>query len=177
MNATATESTGLLRQNMDKLRRALSGSEDQEGQAEQGGITEILDHTTLSWSTRVKGFAICFVTGFALSLFGSILFFFGNYVGFGISYSLGSVISIFSTMFLMGPVNQCKKMFDGTRVIAALIMWCSIILTLFFAFKTHKAGLVLLFVIIQFFAMTWYSISFIPFARDGVKKFFSGVCL
>jgi hypothetical protein len=39
---------------MDKLRRALSGAEDRDSQAEQGGITEILDTSTLSWSTRVK---------------------------------------------------------------------------------------------------------------------------
>lgn len=65
---------------MDKLRRALSGQESQESQAEQGGITEIIDSTSLSWSTRVKGFAICFVVGFAFSIFGSLLFFLGNKV-------------------------------------------------------------------------------------------------
>jgi len=167
---------------MDKLRRALSGqdelrnAEEGSGSSANGGITEMLDSaTTLSWSTRVQGFAICFVTGFAFSIFGSILFFFGNYVGFGISYSFGSVVSIFSTMFLMGPCKQMRKMFDGTRLIAAVVMWLSIILTLFFAFKTHKGGLVLLFVIIQFLAMTWYSLSYIPYARDAVKKFFSGI--
>ena len=66
---------------MDKLRRALSGQDDMQSQAEQGGgITEIIDYTSLSCSTRVKVFAICFVIGFALSIFGSILFFLGNHV-------------------------------------------------------------------------------------------------
>jgi len=100
----------------------------------------MMDSSSLSWSTRVKGFIICFVVGFAFSIFGSLLFFLGNTVGFGICYTFGSVVSIFSTMFLMGPVNQIKKMFHGTRVIAALIMWASIVLTLFFAFKTKKRG-------------------------------------
>ena len=32
-------------------------------QAERGMIAEALDMTTLSWSTRVQGFAACFVLG------------------------------------------------------------------------------------------------------------------
>jgi hypothetical protein len=127
---------------MDKLRRALSGAEDQDSQAEQGGITEMLDASSLSWSTRVKGFAICFIVGFLFSLLGSFFFFINRMVGFGLCYSFGSVISLMSTMFLMGPVNQLKKMFDGTRLIATIIMLGSIVLTLFFAFKvSNKRGI------------------------------------
>ncbi|CAL8108371.1 unnamed protein product [Orchesella dallaii] len=159
---------------MDKLRRALSG-QDSESQAEEGGFNEIVDTSSLSWSTRIKGFIACFLLGFVFSIFGTILFFFHNTRGFGICYSFGSIVSLLSTMFLMGPFKQLKKMFEGTRVIATAVMLASLVLTLFFALKVGNGGLVLLFVIIQFLAMTWYSLSYIPYARDAVKKCFSGL--
>lgn len=37
-------------------------------------------------------------------------------------------------------------------------------------FQLHKALLALIFIIIQSLAMTWYSLSYIPYARDMVKK-------
>lgn len=102
---------------------------------------------------------------------------------------------IFSTCFLMGPVNQIKKMFSSTRLIATSIVLVSIVMTfiaavvvyLYFTFyylkwflvlflffylttQLHKAGLTLIFIIIQSLAMTWYSLSYIPYARDAVKK-------
>ncbi|CAG2100901.1 unnamed protein product, partial [Medioppia subpectinata] len=61
---------------MDKLRRALSGDEsvgsggDDE---EQGFAAQISSATSLSWSTRIQGFAICFVLGFVFSILGSAL--------------------------------------------------------------------------------------------------------
>ncbi|KAG9493644.1 hypothetical protein GDO78_001498, partial [Eleutherodactylus coqui] len=81
-----------------------------------------------------------------------------------------------STCFLMGPLKQLKKMFEPTRLIATIIMLLCLICTLCAAFWWHKKGLVLLFCILQFLAMTWYSISYIPFARDAVIKCFSS-CL
>ncbi|KAF0312498.1 Vesicle transport protein SFT2A [Amphibalanus amphitrite] len=41
-----------------------------------------------------------------------------------------------------------------------------------FGCQLHKKGLVLIFCIIEFVAMTWYSISYIPFARDAVINTF-----
>lgn len=96
----------------------------------------------------------------------------------------------------MGPVNQLKKMFAPTRVIATIMMFVALGLTLWAAlvvctvtnfqpylymylnllllyivfFQLHKAGLALVFMIIQYFAMLWYSLSYIPYARDAVKK-------
>ncbi|VDM16901.1 unnamed protein product [Hydatigera taeniaeformis] len=58
-----------------------------------------------------------------------------------------------STFFLVGPVKQCKRMFAESRIVAALL------------FLYHKAALCLLFSILQFIALTWYSLSFIPYAR------------
>ncbi|XP_069680332.1 vesicle transport protein SFT2A [Periplaneta americana] len=154
---------------MDKLRRALSG--DDQPDEESGIMPQLLDSTTLSWETRIKGFIICFVVGILLSLLGSfLLFLHGGMALFAVFYTLGNIISIASTCFLMGPVNQIKKMFAPTRVIATIIVIVMFGLTLFAAIGLKKATLALVFVIIQSLAMTWYSLSYIPYARDAVKK-------
>ncbi|XP_011633522.1 uncharacterized protein LOC105424791 isoform X4 [Pogonomyrmex barbatus] len=42
---------------MDKLRRALNGNERCD--EESGIITQVMDQTTLSWSTRIKERSCC----------------------------------------------------------------------------------------------------------------------
>ncbi|KAM6146922.1 vesicle transport protein SFT2B isoform 2-T2 [Phoenicopterus ruber ruber] len=147
---------------MDKLKRVLSGHDTEE----PSGLAEVIDATSLGWGTRVKGFIACFVIGCLCSLLGSCLLWVPKkgLMLFAAFYTLGNIASIGSTLFLMGPMKQLKRMFEPTRLIATIVMlW-------------HKAGLALLFCILQFFALAWYSISFIPFARDAVKKCVS-VCL
>lgn len=154
---------------MDKLRKALSGSDQCD--EESGIITQVMDQSTLSWSTRIKGFAICFVVGILLSFLGSFALFFNRGLTvFAVFYTLGNIISITSTCFLMGPFNQLKKMFASTRIIATLLVFISIAVTLFAALSLKNPGLALIFIIIQSLAMTWYSLSYIPYARDAVKK-------
>lgn len=155
---------------MDKLRRVLSGN-DSTTDEESSIITNINDASTLSWSTRIKAFCICFVIGILLSLLGSFaLFLHRGLTVFAVFYTLGNIMSMASTCFLMGPFNQLKKMFASTRIIATCVVIVSFVLTLIAAIVLHKAGLALLFIIIQSLAMTWYSLSYIPWARDAVKK-------
>lgn len=154
---------------MDKLRKALSGNDQCD--EESGFMNQIMDESTLSWSSRIKGFAVCFVIGILLSLLGAFEFFLGNIRGYAILYALGSIIQLSSTCLLMGPIKQLQKMFASKRIMATVIALLSIFMTIFVAINfPHKPVLVLLFIIIQFFAMTWYSLSYIPYARDAVKK-------
>uniref|UniRef100_U5EZI5 Vesicle transport protein n=1 Tax=Corethrella appendiculata TaxID=1370023 RepID=U5EZI5_9DIPT len=155
---------------MDKLRKVLSGN-DNNNEEQNSIINDINTATTLSWSTRIKAFCVCFVIGILFSLLGSFaLFLHRGLTVFAIFYTFGNVMSLLSTCFLMGPVSQLKKMFAKTRVIATCIVIVSLVLTLVAAMVLHKAGLALLFIIIQSLAMTWYSLSYIPWARDAVKK-------
>ncbi|XP_039244387.1 vesicle transport protein SFT2B isoform X2 [Pipra filicauda] len=144
---------------MDKLKRVLSGRDAEE----PSGLAEVIDSTSLGWGTRVKGFVACFAIGCLCSILGSCLLWIPKkgLILFAVFYTLGNIASIGSTLFLMGPMKQLKRMFEPTRLIATTVM---------------LAGLALLFCILQFFAMAWYSISFIPYARDAVKKCVS-VCL
>lgn len=159
---------------MDKLRRVLSGQEDNE---ELGLTAQVLDASTLSYSTRVKWFAICFGVGILCSILGSALLFVpGGLKLFAVFYTLGNIAALSSTCFLMGPLKQLKRMFEPTRLIATIVMLLCLALTLCAVFWWGKRGLAIIFCILQFLAMTWYSISYIPFARDAVIKCFT-TCL
>ncbi|CDQ87031.1 unnamed protein product [Oncorhynchus mykiss] len=50
---------------MDKLRSMMGGREDNE---ETGLTAQVLDASTLSYSTRLKWFVICFVSGILCSI-------------------------------------------------------------------------------------------------------------
>ncbi|BES87451.1 Got1/Sft2-like family [Nesidiocoris tenuis] len=155
---------------MDKLRRYLNG--DDRDDDSTTGIFPNMDATTLSWETRIKAFILCFVLGIIISIFGSLALFLGKGLAlFAIFYTLGNIVSMISTCFLMGPVNQIKKMFASTRIVATILVLAMIVITCIAAF--HKnAPLSLLCMVLQWLAMTWYSLSYIPYARDAVKKTF-----
>ncbi|KAK9885210.1 hypothetical protein WA026_010715 [Henosepilachna vigintioctopunctata] len=154
---------------MDKLKRVLSGNDSPD---EESGIMEqFSDATTFSWSTRIKGFLACFIVGILLSILGSFALFFTRGIKtFAIFYTLGNITSLLSTWFLMGPFNQLKKMFASTRIIATCVVIASLILTLIAVFVLNNPLLALLLILVQSLAMTWYSLSYIPYARDAVKK-------
>ncbi|XP_046560434.1 vesicle transport protein SFT2B-like isoform X1 [Haliotis rubra] len=158
---------------MDKLKKALSGDDEDE---EKGIVTQISDASTLSWSTRIKGFIVCFVLGVVLSTLGTCLLFARNgLIMFAVLYTVGNILSLSSTCFLMGPLNQLKKMFAKTRIIATILVLVMFVLTIVFATALKNgAALAILCCILQFLALTWYSLSYIPFARDAAKKCFAG---
>lgn len=158
---------------MDKLRKALSGDETPQSVDEEAGFAaQFRDATTMGWSTRIKYFAVCFGLGFFFSILGAFLLAVpGKGLKlFAIFYSLGNITSIASTCFLMGPIKQIKKMFNSTRVLATITALSFLVLTLFSALYLKKTGITFLCCIVQFFAMTWYSLSYIPYARDAVLK-------
>lgn len=74
----------------------------------------------------------------------SLLFLFPvpDFVGFGILYSFGSVLTIMSTMFLVGPVKQIKNMLKKNRIIASVVYLTSIALTLYCAIALEDGVLV-----------------------------------
>ncbi|NXS57059.1 SFT2B protein, partial [Brachypteracias leptosomus] len=109
---------------MDKLKRVLSGRDTEE----PSGLAEVIDATSLGWGTRVKGFIACFAIGCLCSLLGSCLLWVPKkgLTLFAVFYTLGNIASIGSTLFLMGPMKQLKKMFEPTRLIATTVMLVSI---------------------------------------------------
>jgi hypothetical protein len=59
-------------------------------------------------------------------------------------------------------------MFDPTRLIATCVYLGSILLTLVAALVFKVAALVILCGIVQYLAMIWYALSYVPFARQAV---------
>uniref|UniRef100_A0A8C2QWR9 Vesicle transport protein n=1 Tax=Capra hircus TaxID=9925 RepID=A0A8C2QWR9_CAPHI len=166
---------------MDKLKKVLSGQDTED----RGGLSEVVEATSLSSGTRIKGFIACFAVGILCSLLGTLLlwvprkglYLFAVFYTFGNIASLGSHLSNFipaedmlnlsfgaCTVFLMGPMTQLKRMFEPTRLIATIMVLLCFALTLCSAFWWHNKGLALIFCILQSLALTWYSLSYIPFA-------------
>ncbi|XP_031571034.1 vesicle transport protein SFT2B-like [Actinia tenebrosa] len=152
---------------IQKLRSAITGEPNDDSL-----ITEINDATTLSWSTRIKGFIICFIIGVCCSVMG-VIFLWKDIKLFAVFYSIGNIVTLASTCFLMGPFKQLKNMFKEKRLIATIIMLTCLVLTLCAALWWGSKRLAVLFCILQYLAMTWYCLSYIPFARDAVKKVFT----
>jgi len=160
---------------MDKLKRVLRGDDATDSvDEERGFVDQALDASTLSWSTRIKGFAICFGVGVLISILGSIMLYTGSVTKFAILYSLGNIIALCSTCFLMGPVAQIKRMFSSSRWLATVLMLFFLVLTVMSAVWWKVNILALVFMVLQFLSMVWYSLSYIPYARDAVKKCVDG---
>jgi len=124
---------------------------------------------SLTFKQRLYGFCICFCIGCVISLTSMLSFskmIAGNPAPFAIKYSLGNIIALGSTVFLMGPKTQLKRMSHPTRYIAAIVYLVAIAATLTFCFTPpHSATLVIICIVIQSCALFWYCLSYIPYGR------------
>jgi len=119
---------------------------------------------------RLYGFVGCLVLGFVLSLLGSIMLFVGQLGGFAILYAVGTIVALFGTGFLIGFFKQLKLMFKPVRVVASIVFLASIGLIFVGAFVLRNDVLCIIFVIIEYLAYTWYTLSYIPYARTAITS-------
>jgi len=124
----------------------------------------------LSKKTRLKGFIACVAIGFILSLLGTIVLIIGQLVIFAVLYVLGTIVTLLGTGFLIGFFQQLKLMFKPVRVVASIVFIASIVLVLVGAFALGNGFLCLIFVFVEFLAYTWYTLSYIPYARAAFTK-------
>ncbi|KAF8894446.1 Got1/Sft2-like family-domain-containing protein [Infundibulicybe gibba] len=124
----------------------------------------------LSRTTRLYGFGGCLVVGFLLSILGSVVLFLGQLGSFAILYVMGTIVSLIGTGFLIGFFKQLSLMFKPVRVVATFVFLGSIGLVFVGAFVLRNEILCLVFVIIEYLAYTWYTLSYIPYARAAVTK-------
>ncbi|XP_054803442.1 uncharacterized protein LOC129306735 [Prosopis cineraria] len=168
---------------MEKMQKAIEkvklvvgmDVEDDEQRApalEEGNSFAFMDefnrNCTLSTEQRLHGFVICFVAGLTCTLLSMLVFL--NPVKFGITFTLGNLLSLGSTAFLIGPKRQLTMMLDPVRIYATAVFLASIIIALICALYAHNKLLTLLAIILEFGALVWYSLSYIPFARSMVSK-------
>eukprot|EP00934_Nitzschia_sp_Nitz4_P004790 Nitzschia sp. Nitz4//scaffold91_size79674//30146//30781//NITZ4_005364-RA/size79674-processed-gene-0.92-mRNA-1//1//CDS//3329560091//4780//frame0 len=131
---------------------------------------------SLSLRERVLGCATCMVCGYILG-FGSLLrmqqLLFGNPTPLVVNVTVGNILALCGTCFLSGPQQQYHRMFHKSRKWASVCylgaMAASLLLVLLPAFPTRGFWLCIL-LIGQYTACTWYCLSYIPFARDFIKR-------
>ncbi|XP_061539768.1 SFT2 domain containing 2a isoform X2 [Phycodurus eques] len=155
---------------MDKLKSVLSGEETRRD--DRTVLETVNEASTLGWGTRVKGFIACFVVGGVCAILGVCLLFLPRIglILFIVFYTFGNICALCSTMFLLGPMKQLKRMCDKTRALATTIMITCLVLTLCAVFWWKNFGLALFFVILQVLSFAWYSLSYIPFVRDAILR-------
>ena len=121
------------------------------------------------------GFGLCFATGFLVSFCSTFLLWSGQFTTFAILYSFGNIISLLATGFLIGFASQFRKMFDSTRLVATCVFLGSLVLTFISALALQSGILTLLLCLVQYLALIWYSLSYVPFGRDAVKGCFGNL--
>jgi len=124
----------------------------------------------LTRTQRLYGFIGCLIIGFALSLLGSILLFLGQLGSFAVLYTIGILVSLVGTGFVIGFASQLKLMFKPVRLIATAVFLGSVGLVFVGAFVLGSEILCIVFVVIEYLAYTWYNLSYIPYARSAVLK-------
>ncbi|KAG0706309.1 SFT2-domain-containing protein [Suillus ampliporus] len=124
----------------------------------------------LTRTQRLYGFVGCLIIGFALSLLGSILLFLGQLGSFAVLYTIGILVSLVGTGFVIGFASQIKLMFKPVRIIATIVFLGSVGLVFVGAFVLGNEVLCIIFVIVEYLAYTWYNLSYIPYARSAVLK-------
>ena len=127
----------------------------------------------LTFKQRVVGAFVCLALGAFLSL-GSLTslakLLLGNPIPFAFKYTLGNLLSLGATSFLVGPLRQCRDMMAPSRKLASLVYFFTLVGTLLCIFVLHSGLLSLLFIVLQFVALTWYVLSYIPYGQTAAKS-------
>mmetsp|Transcript_8117 Transcript_8117/g.23354 ORF Transcript_8117/g.23354 Transcript_8117/m.23354 type:complete len:215 (-) Transcript_8117:135-779(-) len=137
-------------------------------------VSEMLPN--LSMQERMLGCVTCMVAGYLLS-FGSLSrlgrLLYGNPVPICVHVTLGNLLTLCGTCFLTGPTNQAKRMWHASRRTASILyissMWTTFVFLCLPAFM-GRGFLLFLLIIVQYIAVTWYCLSYIPFGRDLLKR-------
>eukprot|EP01113_Clastostelium_recurvatum_P008630 TRINITY_DN1409_c0_g1_i1.p1 TRINITY_DN1409_c0_g1~~TRINITY_DN1409_c0_g1_i1.p1 ORF type:complete len:157 (-),score=21.51 TRINITY_DN1409_c0_g1_i1:35-505(-) len=150
---------------MDGFKR-LIGVEEKEPTL----MDQINDQFSLSIRQRAIGFVVCCGLGLLLDFLGFL--FFLSPTTFALFYTLGNILAIVSTGFVVGPFKQLKNMMKPTRIFCALVFVSSMVLTLVAVFKGWPVIVVIIFIIFQFCALLYYCFSYIPYGRQCLR----GIC-
>ena len=76
----------------------------------------------------------------------------------------------------MGPQRQVKNMLDPKRALVSVIFVASMAMTLVSAIVLNSKLLVIISTAVQFCALTWYVLSYIPYGRQMCMKCIKSCC-
>ena len=142
---------------------------------------------SLTPTKRIIGCLSCMLIGYILSIDSFIKFvklLTGDPIPIVFTWTAGNIFSLAGSCFLMGPTRQMNSMFQETRMWASTCYIGSIFFTLLVIFLVDLKGkdhtpfilsmVIVLLMIVQFGAVTWYCLSYIPFARDYILRLYNG---
>lgn len=133
----------------------------------------------LDLKTRIIGFILSFIIGFVMMI-GSIGQLFSLVLGgerwFAIWYTAGNIVCLSSSFFLMGPKKQCENMLNPVRATVSFVLGGSMIACVLLALLGFSKILVLVAIGVQFCALIWYVLSYIPYGRTACGNCLKG-CL
>ncbi|XP_057951622.1 uncharacterized protein LOC131146216 isoform X2 [Malania oleifera] len=156
---------------MWKLNQSLFGGDEER---EENSLDESDGLCSLSTTQRIYAFAACFVAGFACMFLSLIVF--AKPVKFAVLFTFGNVLAVGSTAFLIGPGQQLRMMLDPVRIYATAIYVGCVVIALICALLIHNKILTVLAIICEICALIWYSLSYIPFARQMVSELMVRFC-
>lgn len=120
----------------------------------------------LTWTQRVQGFFVLL----SMALFTTLMSWFAlgmaNYWKYTALSTLGSFLSMLSTIILMGPSAQLAYMFDEYRFNASVMYIGSLFVSFFVAIIFRSVLLCVLCGLLQYAALVWYSLSYVPYGRE-----------
>ncbi|GJQ11529.1 hypothetical protein GpartN1_g4072.t1 [Galdieria partita] len=177
-----TQNSSISRILSDKLqdrKSLLTTSRDEEAAEENANTfstfgSDWASEMSLTRTQRLVGFAMCFVAG-ALMLFLSVMMLPTSALRpakFALSFTLGNILVLFSTAFLIGPYRQLQYMFKPVRLLATCIYLISLFMAIFFSVTKVKLRypLVVLSIIVEIGALLWYCASYIPFGQAMITR-------
>lgn len=136
----------------------------------------------LGFKTRIFGCACCLVLG-QLIQFCSFGAFSGVLMGhpgrFACLYTMGNFTMLASSFFLSGPAAQCRKIKAKDRFKTSAIFMVSMLFTLVVVFSRPfwgRAIIIMFCVAVQWFALVWYVLSFIPYGQTIGRRVLRGIC-
>jgi len=140
----------------------------------------------MGFKQRMIGCACCFLLGQLLQFFsfgaaaGVLL---GHPGRFAFLYTTGNLVMMAASFFLSGPKAQCRKIKAKDRALTSLVFISTMILTLVAVFAHPfwgRALIILLLVVVQWLALVWYILSYVPyghsFGRRVVKTVGGCIC-
>ena len=133
----------------------------------------------LTLTERLIAFGVCMCIGIVLDIlswFSVVKIIAGKPETFAICFSLGIVISIMGSGFLIGFKRQCRMMFKPSRFLTTVIFLSALALTLISALILKSRILTLVFMLIEIVAYIWYVLSYLPFAQRMVIRMCGSWC-
>jgi hypothetical protein len=138
-------------------------------------VNRIDNMVTLTAQQRMYGFLGTLGTGvvFILLAVAVLPYILALPKAFAVFYTLGNAFLLASVCFIVGPVQQIKNMFSSGRAISSAIYLFSMVMTLIAALIFQSVVLVFILLIAQLLSLTWYILSYVPFAQRLISMMFS----